>query len=237
MTLSLVIPAYNEARNLPGLFVVLEDFLRTEKRFASEIVFVDDGSTDATADLVRGFAARHPDTVRLIVSPANRGKGHAVRTGMLAATGEWRLMMDADLAVPLSTVGLLLPHIERGCPVIIGSRVLPDSRLAVPQGPIRVILGKGFTLLANLITGARVSDFTCGFKCFSREAVETIFPKTRIDRWSYDAEILYLSRRHGFEIAEIPVVWTNGPETKVRLLRGDLLRSLADLIRIVRIHR
>ncbi len=234
-SLSIVIPAYNEARNLPGLFAALEDFLRTEKWFALDIVFVDDGSTDATASLIQEFAAQHPDTVRLIVSPANRGKGHAVRTGMLAATGEWRLFLDADLAVPLSAVGLLIPAMEEGCPVIIGSRALPASRLAVPQGPLRILLGQGFTLLANLVTRAKVSDFTCGFKCFSREAAETLFPKTRIDRWSYDAELLYLARRQGYAIAEIPVTWRNGPETKVRLFR-DIFRSFADLVRIILIH-
>lgn len=236
-SLSIVIPCFNEQRNLPGLFSALEGFLRTKDCPASEIVFVNDGSTDQTDTLLRDFIGRHPDVARIISYPENKGKGFAVRAGMLGAKGEWRLFMDADLAVPLETVENLLPLMARGCEVIIGSRVIAGSSVALPQGKVRSFLGGCFTVLANGITGVRVSDFTCGFKCFSKKATETIFPLAKIDRWSYDAEILYLARKHSFEICEVGVVWKNGPETKVSFIRGDMFRAFTDLLRIIRIHR
>lgn len=192
-SLSIVIPVFNEERRLPKTFTALNAFLPNAPFQSVEVVFVDDGSRDETLRAIESFRKRHP-SVRLVSYPINRGKGFAVKTGMLAATKDFRLMVDADMSTPLSEIQKLVPYIAQECPMIVGTRKAANAHVVQEQPWWRKKLGEGYTLLAQAITGVNVSDFTCGFKCFSKEAAFKIFSASRIDRWSYDAEILFLAR-------------------------------------------
>lgn len=233
ISLSVVVPVFNEEKNLPRFFTAFDDFLLENKDFLLELVFVNDGSTDKTDVLLREFA-NGKENVKVISYRKNRGKGYAVRTGMLAAQGEWRLFMDADLAVSFGEIKKIFSSPLQS-PIVIGSRVIDGSRIKVPQGRMRSFLGACFTFLANIITGVGVTDFTCGFKCFSKEATQTIFLLAQIDRWSYDAEILYIAKKQSLPVCEIPVTWRNGSETRVR--PGGMVEAFIDLLRIMYIHR
>lgn len=236
ISLSLVFPLYNEEKNLPKLFSALEDYMSTQTDFMLEIVFINDGSTDTTERLLQSFAKSHPENVKVVSYEKNGGRGYALRRGMLEAKGDWRLVLDADLASPLSEVKKIILYIESGCDLIIGSRSLPGAHVEMPPSFLRWVLGTGFIVLARIATGVHVSDFSCGFKCFSREAVELILPRTKINRWAHDAENLYLAQKFGLAICEIPLVWRNGPQTTVRI-GSAVLQSLVDLARIRFIHR
>lgn len=225
--LSIVIPLYNEARRVCKSFAALARFADARLVPSYEVIFVDDGSRDATRALVEEFIATHP-SARLVSHKKNCGKGAAVRTGMLAARGAWRLFADADMATDLLEFRGFLPPLAAGAPVVIGSRRTAGASVRVHQPRLREALGGVYTFLANLFTGASVSDFTCGFKCFSAEAAKAIFARAKIARWSYDAEILFLARLLGFPIKEVPVSWANDGATRVRLWR-DAPRSLVDL--------
>lgn len=226
--LSIIIPLYNEEHRLPKTFAAIERFARQSPVTSFEVVFVDDGSRDATAQIIREFCLRFP-SARLIQHKKNRGKGAAVRTGMLAARGAWRLFADADMATDLSEFQKFIPFLSSGAPVLIGSRRISGAEVMVHQPRLREIMGGVYTALANWFTGAGVSDFTCGFKCFSGNAAHAIFPRSRIERWSYDAEILFLAHCLGYAIQEVPVVWKNDGATRVRLWK-DTPRAFFDLL-------
>lgn len=230
IALSIIIPLYNEERRLPKTFAAIERFRWLPSVPSFEVIFVDDGSRDASAQMVRGFIA-HFISARLVSHKKNRGKGVAVRTGMLAARGAWRLFADADMATDVSEFQKFVPLLSSDMEVLIGSRRVSGAEVLVRQPRLREIMGGAYTALANLFTGADVSDFTCGFKCFSADAAQEIFLLSKIARWSYDAEILFLAHRLGFEICEVPVVWRNDGETRVRLWK-DAPRSFFDLLLI-----
>lgn len=232
---SIIIPCFNEEKNLPRLFSELESFSRSQTLFNLEVILVDDGSTDTTKILLEDFCKIHSN-MKIVSLPVNEGKGAAVRKGMLEALGDWRLFMDADLAVSFDQIKMIVPFMLDKNEVIIGSRRVLGSLVYLPQGLPRQFLGQGFTFLANNITGLQVSDFTCGFKCFSKKATEKIFPKVQINRWTYDVEILYLAHLNGFNICEVGVVWKDGPETKVKIFK-DTFWSMVDVIRIRLIHK
>ena len=225
--LSIIIPLYNEERRLPKTFEAIERLANMQEILPFEVVFVDDGSRDGTAAFARAFGARFP-FARLLTHSENRGKGAAVRTGMLAARGHWRLFVDADMATDLAEFQKFLPFLSARAPVIIGSRRISGAEIQVHQPWLRETMGGVYTRLANFFTRACVSDFTCGFKCFSAEAAEAIFSRSRIARWSYDAEILFLAHYLRFPIREVPVVWRNDGATRVRLWK-DAPRSFFDL--------
>lgn len=229
LSLSIVIPVYNEARRLSKTFAGLNELQNFGFFKDLEIVFADDGSRDETKKLIGQFIFPHP--VKIISYEKNRGKGFAVRSGMLKATGDYALMMDADISTPISEIKKFLPFMEAGIPVIIGNRKMPEAQMIPPQPFLRRKLGEGYTFFARFITGVKVSDFTCGFKCFSKEARKRIFQAVTTERWSYDAEILYLAKKIGFKIKEVPVIWRNDRDTKVRL-RQDIWRSFLDLLKI-----
>lgn len=236
ISLSLVTPLYNEEQNLPKLLSALEEYTRTQKDFVLELVFINDGSADHTESILQSFAASHPGYVRVVSYSKNGGRGYALRKGMLAATGDWRLVLDADLAAPLTEVKKLIPYIESGCDIIIGSRSIPGAQVETPPSFLRWFLGTGFIWLTRIITGVYASDVSCGFKCFSKEAVERILPLTKINRWAHDAENLYLAKKFGLKVCEVPLVWRNGPGTTVRI-GSAVVQSLIDLVRIRYIHR
>jgi dolichyl-phosphate beta-glucosyltransferase len=226
--LSLVIPVYNEreriADGLRRIFAYVDAGARP-----TEVVIVDDGSRDGTADLAAAEIAGRREA-RLIRLPANRGKGFAVKTGMLAATGAVRLFTDIDLSVSIETAD---PFCEmcREADAVIGTRKTAVSQVTVRQPRRREMLGEVFRQFTLRFLTPGLTDITCGFKAFRAAAAERIFAASRIDRWSFDAEILFLALRWGLTVREIPVEWRNSPASKVRLW-VDLPRSAVDLLRI-----
>jgi dolichyl-phosphate beta-glucosyltransferase len=226
--LSIVIPAYNEARRLPPTLETVTAWIRRQP-FACEVVIVDDGSSDGTAD-----AARHALVGvdhRVLAHAVNQGKGAGLRTGMTAARGEYVLMTDADLSTPIDEADRFLELHATGVPVVIGTRKAPGANVIRRQAALRERMGRVYTLLSNLLICPGVSDFTCGFKSFRADACREVFGRLREEGWAYDTEVLYLARRLGFEVRELPVRWTNDPSTRVRLLR-DAAGSFAGLVRI-----
>jgi dolichyl-phosphate beta-glucosyltransferase len=226
--LSIVIPAYNEALRLPPTLERIRAWTAAQP-FETEIVVVDDGSRDDTAGVARAGLAgtRH----QVLVHERNLGKGGGLRTGMCAAAGEFVLFTDADLSTPIEEASRFLAEHERGAPVVIGTRKAGGAQVLVAQSFVRRNMGRVFTLLSNALACPGISDFTCGFKSFRADACRAIFTKLREEGWAYDSEVLYLARRLGFEVRELPVRWTNDPSTRVNLLR-DSVGSLAGLLRI-----
>jgi dolichyl-phosphate beta-glucosyltransferase len=235
LSLSIVIPVFNEAKRLDNTFVALESLLSDFKFSNLEVIFVDDGSEDETMMRIQNFVKKYP-LARLIVYKPNRGKGYAVRRGMLAAKNNYILMLDADMSTSFSELEKFIPYMERDCPVIIGSRKKEGAVINKAQPWLRQKMGLGYTFLANLILGVGIRDFTCGFKCFSYNAAQNIFSRAKVNRWSYDAEVLYLAKKLNLEIYEVPVVWHDDERTRVRLLR-DVLVSFRDLLKIRLLHR
>lgn len=223
---SLVVPVYNEAPRVAEGLRVIKGYLAGLAP-ASEVVLVDDGSTDDTVALARPFLS---DTDQLLQEP-HRGKGGAVRAGMLQARGDAVIFLDIDLATPVTFVEPCLQRLRAGADIVIGSRRSAEARIERRQAWLREALGRGFSLLSRVTTGARVTDFTCGFKGFTREAARAVFSRQRIDNWSFDAEILFLAGRLGLRVVELPVVWRDDTRTKVRLGR-DIFGSLAGLMAI-----
>lgn len=224
--LSVIAPVYNEQKRLGGL-ATITDYLK-QQNYGSELVVVNDGSTDDTLDRLHDL--QKTLDFRIVSYTPNRGKGRAIQQGMLAAKGRFRLFTDVDLSTPITEFDKFIPHLN-DFPVVIASRKREGASVVVHQARLRENLGKGFTWLSQVMLQLPLSDFTCGFKCFSASAAEAIFPRLTIDRWGFDSEQLYIARRLGFAIKEVPVTWINDPQTKVRLPH-DIIRSLADLLTI-----
>ncbi len=216
--LSVVIPAYNEEKRIGGTLEAVIRYLRGQS-YSSEIVVVDDGSRDGTRQVAGSF--QNPDVnVRLEGYGRNSGKGFAVKTGMLASRGQYAVFMDADLSTPIEMLERFQPLIEAGKDVIIGTRKVDSARIVKHQPKYRENMGKVFTWLSNAIFGLKISDFTCGFKCFSRRSIGPVFGSQRISGWSYDTEIIVIADRQGFAVQEVPVEWANDEATRVRLLKN-----------------
>jgi dolichyl-phosphate beta-glucosyltransferase len=213
VTHSIVIPAYNEGERLgPTLEQVLK-YLGVQP-WNWEVIVVNDGSRDNTADLVRGFAIADP-RVRLVENPGNRGKGYSVRHGTLEARGEIIVFSDADLSSPIEEMSKLLESLAAGADIAIGSRWLRADLQTQRQSLHRQWFGRIFNLLQRLILGLRFKDTQCGFKAFTRRSVQTIMPLQRIERWGFDPEILFLARKFGFRVDEIAVRWGHSGGTRI----------------------
>jgi dolichyl-phosphate beta-glucosyltransferase len=226
---SFIIPAYNEScRIRPGLDEVLR--WMAEHKWEGEILVVDDGSRDDTADVIREYARGHSQ-IRLLQNPGNRGKGFSVRNGMLQARGDICLFTDADLSSPISEAPKLFEAIRAGAEVAIGSRWLRTEMQTERQPLYRQAFGRIFNLLLRLFLGLRFRDTQCGFKAFRREAAQRIFPLQRIERWGFDPEILYIARRMGLPIAEVPVLWAHSEGTRLHPFR-DGIRMFVDVLHI-----
>jgi len=228
-SLSVVIPAYNESARLSStLAAVISHLSRSE----TELIVVDDGSSDDTAELARRTLADTP-RAKIIALPTNRGKGAAVRTGVLAAAGDAILFMDADLATDLGALDDVMDALAT-TDVVVGSRSVPGA--VVHNGTTgRALMGRGFNRLVRLVTGLDVHDTQCGFKAFRGDAARLLFGLSSVDGFAFDAEILYVADTLGLRIRELPVVWTAVDGSSVRPFR-DSLRTALDLVR-VRLHR
>ena len=218
-TISFVIPVYNEEQRLNKTFLALKNFKAPVGLKLSEIIFVDDGSVDQTVlkiNKAKVLLSKKLNTkVKLVTYAKNQGKGYAVKQGMLAASGDYTLFFDADMSTPLSELKKFVPFIKNNTDVIIGTRKNGHSTVIIHQPRLRELLGKGFTLMTKTILKLNVTDFTCGFKAFSKEAKNQIFAKSIIKRWGYDAEIIFLADKYKFSIAEKSVIWSNDKNTKV----------------------
>ena len=221
--LSVVIPAFNEAERLPRTLGRLADYLRAFGR-AHEILVVDDGSSDATAEKARAAGAT------VLRNDKNRGKGHAVRRGMLEARGQRRLMTDADLSTPIEELKRFLETMDRGFDVVIGSRALPGANIEVHQPWFRENMGRLYNLFVRALAVPGLRDTQCGFKLWSAAAARDAFAPARLDGFSFDVEVLYLARKRGYRIAEVPVTWRNDAATRVGLGAGSA--AFPDLLRI-----
>ncbi|MCU0492372.1 MAG: glycosyltransferase family 2 protein [Chloroflexaceae bacterium] len=232
--LSIVIPAYNEERRLPPTLAQIGAYLARQP-YRAEVLVADDGSSDSTAQL----AENTPDVRVLRLD--HRGKGFAVRAGALAARGDYVLLCDADMAVPMEEWDKLAPYLSQGYDVVIGSREgLGARRQGEPWH--RHVMGRVFNMIVQTVALRGIQDTQCGFKALSREAAQSLFRRVRIYGedappvqgaavTAYDVELLYLARRVGYRIAEVPVTWNYGTETKVDPLR-DSLRNLRDVLRV-----
>lgn len=229
--LSVVIPCYNEATRLPRSLPVIQEYLRNSG-LTYEILVVDDGSKDTTVSYVEAESARDPH-LRLLRYGQNRGKGHAVRYGVLRARGQWVLFTDADLSTPISELDRFLPHLERGYDVVIASRALPDSRLVVHQPWLRERIGRMMNRLVRLISGLKFPDTQCGFKLFTRRAAHDIFENVTVETWMFDVEALVIAMKLGYCIIDVPVTWVNSDESRVHW--SHTARVLRELLHI-RLH-
>ncbi|MCZ6785192.1 MAG: glycosyltransferase family 2 protein [Proteobacteria bacterium] len=227
--LSVIVPAFNEAERIGASVERIIRFLAT-RADPGELVVVDDGSTDATFETVQRLARNSPVPVRIFRYAPNRGKGHALKVGFAKARGEQLLFTDADLSVPIEHAPTLLEPLDRGSDAAWGSRSLPDSDIAIRQPLLRQTLGATFTFLVRAFVGP-VSDATCGFKAFRGSVGRELFAQLRIYDWSFDAEILYLLRRRGYSMQEVPVSWEHREGTKVHLVR-DGVRATLGLLEI-----
>ena len=230
--LSVVIPAYNEELRISRTVREVIAYLDS-REYGWEIVVADDGSTDATGRLVRKVAGQD-ERVRVLPLP-HGGKGWAVRNGMLAAVGEFRLLCDADLSVPIAQVERLLPPESGGVEVAVGSREAPGAVRYQEPGR-RHLMGRVFNALTRRLAVPGIADTQCGFKCFSAQAAEELFGRSTMNGFSYDVEVLHLAHRLGLSIAEIAVDWHYREHSKVRPVR-DAFSMTLDLLRIRWRHR
>jgi dolichyl-phosphate beta-glucosyltransferase len=213
--LSVIIPAFNEERRLPATLDAVLAFLAQEP-YRSEIIVADDGSLDGTCGAVRKYMGR-PIPVRLIMQPdgKNRGKGSAVRMGMLCATGRHRLFMDADNSTTIDHVRRFRREFDAGCEVVIGSRNMPGAHIAVHQPFYKEAAGRFGNLLIRRLAVPGIHDTQAGFKMFTARAAEEIFRRLTIMRWGYDVEVLAIASCLGYRIRELPITWANDPGSKV----------------------
>jgi dolichyl-phosphate beta-glucosyltransferase len=220
--LSIIIPAYNEERRILRTLSETFDYLDAQK-YESEVIVVNDGSSDRTVERARGFEIRGQGRLRLIENPGNRGKGYSVRNGMLQAKGEILLFYDADLATPTSEiVKVISPIAEDRYDVVFGSRALNRSLIGTHQSAMREKLGQVFNLIQYLFTKLDFKDTQCGFKAFRGKAARSIFPLQRIDRFGFDPEILYIAQKQGWRLLETPVRWNHVEGSKLNPIGASI---------------
>jgi dolichyl-phosphate beta-glucosyltransferase len=232
--ISIVVPAYNEAKRIGKSLTDLKSFFGSFGK-SIEILVVIEKSTDGTVDIAKGIVGDDPK-FRVIANEVQRGKGYAVRTGMLQARGKYVFFMDADLSTPLVEVVSFLNHFESNpeVKVIIGSRQHQQSQIIKRQHPLRQKMGQMFNVFVQFFAIKGITDTQCGFKAFRLEAIEPIFTRQTIDGFSFDVEILMIAHRLGYVIDVLPVRWINSPDSKVRIVR-DSLKMFFDLMRMKRL--
>jgi dolichyl-phosphate beta-glucosyltransferase len=210
---SLVIPAYNESERITASLDKILAYI-AQNRWDAEILVVNDGSRDNTADVIRQYAQRSP-IVRLLENPGNRGKGYSVRHGMLQARGDILIFSDADLSSPIYESAKLIREIEKGADVAFGSRWLEADTQTERQSILRQIAGRVYNLLLRVILGLNYKDTQCGLKAFTREAAEKVFTRQKIERWGFDPELLFIAKKFGMKMVEVPVEWAHDDRSKI----------------------
>jgi dolichyl-phosphate beta-glucosyltransferase len=225
--LSIIIPAYNEEGRLPGTLRQVSDFLSTQS-YSSEVLVIENGSSDHTLQVAQEFAQSYPQL--RVLQCTKRGKGLAVRQGMLAARGEYRFMCDADLSMPIAEVSRFLPPKLNDIDIAIASRETPGA-VRYHEPHYRHIVGRVYNGLIRLVALPGLQDTQCGFKCFRGGLVEELFSRQTLGGWSFDVELLFIARRRGYHIAEVPIAWEYNPGSKVNVLR-DSFRMAVDLLSI-----
>ena len=228
-THSIVIPAYNESERLATSIPRILEYLR-DRELRAEVIVVNDGSSDRTAAVVQQFAAHNP-LVILVENPANRGKGYSVRNGMLHARGAVALFTDADLSSPITEADKLFAALAEGVDVAIGSRWLQREMQTERQPLYRQLYGRLFNLGLRIVLGLNYRDTQCGFKAFNRRAIDTVFPRQRIEGWGFDPELLFLARKFRLKTAEVAVEWAHDHRSKINPLR-DGLRMGVEVLKI-----
>ena len=227
--LSVVVPAYNEEQRLPRTLNRLHEYYEAQD-YSYDVIIVSDGSRDGTNEIVTAFVKEHPKFQLIAYSP-NRGKGNAVRTGILAAQGDLILFCDADLATPQEETEKLLPHMKAGADIAIGSRPLKDSQLDKHQPLYREMFGRLSNKIIQLLAVKGIKDTQCGFKLFTKKAAQDIFSRCKLNEFGFDFECLMVARDLGYRIDEVPIRWLDQEGSKVVLMR-DGPRALRDLLKI-----
>ena len=218
--LSIVIPAYNECARLEGTLKRVMACV-DEQGWDAEVLVVDDGSTDETADIVQHWMETHA-RLHLIKNPGNRGKGFSVRNGLLQAAGDVVMFTDADLSAPMEEANFLIKAIEDGADVAIGSRWMDRKRQTIHQPLYRQFFGRCFNGITRLVMGLPYKDTQCGFKAFRREAAQVIFRLQRIERWGFDPEILFIARKMRYDIREVSVTWGHDERSRMSYLKDGM---------------
>lgn len=227
--ISVVIPVYNEAERIARVVADVRAYLQGHFD-AFEIIVVDDGSADQSATIVASLAETDP-VIRRTSFPENRGKGACIKAGIMAAKYDLVYMCDADLAAPIEELGIYVPWAVQGYDIVIGSRAAAGAEIVIPQPWYRKLMGTVFNRAVQLIVLKGISDTQCGFKLFRRDAARRIAERSRIDRFSFDVEMLFLARQMGFRVKEVGVRWINDPDSRVRIV-ADSMVMLKDLVRI-----
>lgn len=228
-TYSIVIPAYNEGQRIEATLEEVVAYV-AKMGWTAEVIVVNDGSRDATPEIVREWARQNP-MIRLVENPGNRGKGYSVRHGMLEAGGDVLLFTDADLSSPIGEAEKLIAAIRQDADIAIGSRWLRSELQTERQPLYRQFFGRLFNLLLRIVLGLRFKDTQCGLKAFSRRAAQAIFPRQRIERWGFDPEILFLANRAGLVTREVPVEWAHDERSKINPIQ-DGFKMFTELLRI-----
>lgn len=237
MKLSVVIPAYNEEDRIPHTLRETLGWL-TRQGMEAEVLVVSDGSRDGTRSVVENFFVPEGLRLRCLEYFPNRGKGHAVRYGMLRASGDRILFMDADYSVPADFIHTAMHLMDAGSDIAMASRALPGASITRHQQPLRELSGKLYTLVQNFYLGLDYPDTQCGFKMFSRKACQDLFSRQKLRSVIFDPEILYLARRLGYRVAQFPVTWTHQEDSRIQY--DTFAKSLSvfrELFRIRRLHR
>lgn len=233
--LSIVIPAFNEEKRLAETLEKIWSYLQ-KKNLDSEIIVVDDGSSDQTAEIAKQFERMHEEC-HLIRNDENKGKGFSFRRGFLNSRGNFVLLTDSDLSAPIEEYEYLMQVSRSGdYDLVIGSRSLDESRIEIKQPFVRRLMGKIFNYSVKLITGLPFKDTQCGFKLLARERLKPIIELMRVDRFSYDVELIFLAWKFGLRVKEAPIVWRDSPKSKVKMGK-DSLNMLMDIIRIKRNYK
>ncbi len=220
LSYSIIIPAFNESERLTVSLPKVLEYL-DRQGLQAELIVVNDGSSDGTADVVRRFALLHPE-IQLVENPGNRGKGYSVRNGMLHAHGDVLLFTDADLSSPIYEAGKLFAAIDQGADVAIGSCWLQADLQTERQPWHRQLYGRLFNLALRIVLGLNYRDTQCGFKAFTRAAALTVFTRQRVERWGFDPELLFLANKFRLRTVEVPVEWAHDHRSKISPLRDGL---------------
>lgn len=220
--LSIVIPAYNEEKRLPKTLEQVHSFLESQP-YTAEVLVVENGSQDRTFEVAQDFARRHPGVS--VLQETGRGKGRAVRRGMLAARGEYRFMCDADLSMPVEEINYFLPPALQDFDIAIGSREAPGA-IRYNEPHYRHLGGRAVNTMIRLLALPGLQDTQCGFKCFRAPIAEELYRLQTLTGWSFDIELLYIARQRGYRIVEIPVQWYFNPESKLNVVQDAIKMGL-----------